>query len=161
MQGLAESCTYEYDVVVDYISAAQFAKSHGADTCERLEEYSIELEAIQLLRTDGYCLDAPPVPAAPQWPDGGIGWDEAHNYVGGVQSVCGPLKSIRGTDSGVFVNVGQDYPSAARFTFVLWGDWWIDAIPSNATVCSYGEIYVYDGVAQMEIFSPEDLRIWS
>ncbi len=68
--------------------------------------------------------------------------------------------SIRGTEDGVFVNVGQDYPSSERFTFVIWGDWWLDRIPDDAVLCATGEIYLYDGVGQIELGDPGEIEIW-
>jgi len=95
------------------------------------------------------------------WPDGGLGWNEAGAHAGEVQRVCGPMRSIRNTGDAVFYNVGRDYPSADRFAFVLWGDWWVEPIATDATICSTGAIYLYDGVvAQIEIGAPEDIEIW-
>ncbi|MGA1827541.1 hypothetical protein [Microbacterium sp.] len=67
--------------------------------------------------------------------------------------------SARQTDDGTFVNVGQDYPSADRFTFIFW-DLSLDPIDAGATLCGSGEIYLYDGVAQMEMGDPGALEIW-
>jgi len=67
--------------------------------------------------------------------------------------------SARETADGTFVNVGRDYPSAERFTFIFW-DISLQPIAPGATICGRGEIYLYNGVAQMEMFDPRDLEIW-
>jgi len=110
---------------------------------------------------------APPAPATPAdppatdpYPEGGMGWDVARQYAGTVQRVCGPLMSVRETADGTFVNVGRDYPSADRFTFIFW-DTYLQPIPSDAMVCGTGEIYLYEGVvAQIEMWDPAALEIW-
>lgn len=107
---------------------------------------------------------APAAPAAPPapdpYPEGGMGWDVARQYAGTVQRVCGPLMSIRETGDGTFVNVGRDYPSADRFTFIFW-DIYLEPIPPDAMICGTGEIYLYEGiVAQMEMWDPTELEIW-
>lgn len=89
-----------------------------------------------------------------------MGWDVAHQYAGTVQRVCGPLMSVRETGDGTFVNVGRDYPSADRFTFIFW-DIYLQPIPSGSVICGTGEIYLYEGVvAQMEMWDPAALEIW-
>jgi len=93
------------------------------------------------------------------WPEGGLGWVEAGGHVGTTQRVCGPLMSVRETADGTFVNVGRDYPSADRFTFIFW-DIYLQPIESDATICGRGDIYLYDGVTQMEMYSASALEIW-
>lgn len=89
-----------------------------------------------------------------------MGWDVARQYAGTVQRVCGPLMSVRETSDGTFINVGRDYPSADRFTFIFW-DMYLEPIPSDAVVCGTGEIYLYEGVvAQIEMWDPSALEIW-
>lgn len=67
--------------------------------------------------------------------------------------------SGRETADGTFVNVGRDYPSADRFTFVFW-DIHLEPIASGTTVCGQGEIYLYEGVAQMEMRDPGAFEHW-
>ena len=99
-------------------------------------------------------------PAPAGWPERGLGWDQAGNYSGTYQRVCGRLTSMRNTYNGAFVNVGRDYPDPGRFTFVLWG-YELQPLPSAATICASGNIYIYEGTtAQMELGSPAELEIW-
>lgn len=160
LQTLSGNCSDEYEIAVDYLSNS----TDGAfriDSCDELIGYGTREESVALLEEDGRCsfgqVDAP---ADSGWPDGGVGWNQAHEHVGTVQRVCGPITSVRQTDDGTFVNVGLDYPSPDRFTFVFW-DFYLDPIESDATVCGSGEIYLYDGVvAQMEMGDPGALEIW-
>lgn len=168
MQSLSESCSDDFDIAVDYISTPRDT-AYSTDSCEELLAYGVRSEAVDLLAQDGDCTYGganPPVapaeplsPAGTPWPEGGLGWDEAGSHAGTVQRVCGPLMSVRGTDDGTFVNVGQDYPSINRFTFVFW-DIYLDTIDSDAVICGTGEIYLYDGVAQLEMWDPTALEIW-
>lgn len=104
-------------------------------------------------------VDAAPVEET--WPEGGLGWNQAHEYGGSIERVCGPLRSKRPTGWGIFVNVGHDYPSSKRFTFITWGDWWMDPLPSGSTICAAGNIYLYEGVPQIELSDPGQLEIWN
>ncbi len=162
IQALTDSCSDEYEIAIDYLANSTDSE-FAIDSCEELLGYGGRSEAVELLAQDGRCsfgqAPAPAAPAAPTWPDGGLGWDEAGVHAGTVQRVCGPLVSIRGTDDGTFVNVGRDYPSTERFTFIFW-DLYLDPIEPGATVCGTGEIYLYEGVAQTEIWDPSALEIW-
>ena len=99
--------------------------------------------------------------AQPAWPGGAaVAWNEAAAHVGTMQRVCGPLRSVRTTGDGTFVNIGKDYPSADRFTFIFW-DIVLDPLDSGSVICGRGEIYLYEGaVAQMEMQDPGALEIW-
>ena len=154
---LDKHCSKEYGVVVGYLSARGEALTIGPGTCESLSQY-IASDAIALLHEDGLCADGGIVQAE-LWPDGGLGWDVAQNYVGTRQRICGPLISLRNTDDGAFLNLGKDYPSPDRFTFIIWGVA-LEAIEDGATICGKGNIYLYDGVTQVELASPEDIEIW-
>ncbi|MBB1510617.1 hypothetical protein [Tessaracoccus sp. MC1756] len=157
---MTENCSDEYEIAVDYVSNS-VDSSFQNGSCDDLLGYGVRPEAVTLLEQDGTCTfgGTDYQAGAPAWPEGGLGWDEAREYVGTVQRVCGPLMSGRETADGTFVNVGQDYPSADRFTFVFW-DTSLDPIASGTTVCGQGEIYLYEGVAQMEMRDPSALELW-
>lgn len=158
---LSESCSDEFNIIIDYTGMKLSFNQFGVSNCTEWVSGNMHPEAIQYFREDGSCTDGgAPTPTPTSWPEGGLAWDAAGNYVGSYQRVCGPLASARVTDDGIFVNVGQDYPSLGRFTFIVWGDWWMDTIPSGAVICAAGNIYLYEGVTQMEIGHPNDLEIW-
>ncbi|WP_409047086.1 hypothetical protein AB2L57_10875 [Microbacterium sp. HA-8] len=160
MQTLSDSCSDEYEIAVDYLSNSADS-AFSIDSCDELIGYGVREESVALLEQDGRCSFGQAEAAAdPEWPDGGLGWDHAREHAGTVQRVCGPLMSVRDTDDGTFVNVGRDYPSADRFTFIFW-DIYLEPIETGATVCGSGEIYLYEGVvAQMEMRDPGALEIW-
>jgi hypothetical protein len=159
MQALTENCSNEYEIAADYLSNSTNS-AFRIESCDELLGYGVRSEAVELLEQDGLCaFGAPEVASEPAWPEGGLGWDQAREQAGTVQRVCGPLMSSRETADGTFVNVGRDYPSADRFTFIFW-DVHLEPIDPGATVCGSGEIYLYDGVAQMEMWDPAALEIW-
>lgn len=160
MQALMDNCSNEYEIATEYLSNARDSE-FGIESCEELLDYGIRAEAVRLLERDGWCSYgvSDPVAPAPEWPEGGLGWDNARAYAGTVQRVCGPLMSMRQTEDGTFVNLGRDYPSPDRFTVIFW-DFYLDPIPADATICGNGEIYLYEGVAQMEMWDPAGLEIW-
>lgn len=161
MDSLSRNCKTEYTIATDYFSAVISSVQLGQDSCAHWRSYSIREEAIALLREDGLCTESDEIAVEKAgWPDGGLGWNTARAYAGTNQRVCGPLASVRGTQNGVFVNIGQDYPSTDRFTFVIWGDWWLDPIADNATICGSGNIYIYEGVTQIELGTPGEIEIW-
>lgn len=160
MQALMDDCSSEYEIATDYLSNARDSE-FSIESCEELLDYDIRPESVRLLERDGWCSygETESVAVAPEWPEGGLGWDNARSYAGTVQRVCGPLMSMRQTEDGTFVNLGRDYPSPDRFTVIFW-DYYLDPIPADATICGNGEIYLYDGVAQMEMWDPSALEIW-
>lgn len=160
LDSLSGRCSNEYEIAVDYISNAG-ERPYRIESCADLIEYGTRRESITLLEQDGACsFVTAEETVAPEWPEEGLGWDSARDHVGSVQRVCGPLASMRQTDDGTFVNVGRDYPSAERFTFIFW-DYFLDPIEAGATICGSGEIYLYEGVvAQMEMWDPAALEIW-
>lgn len=174
-------CDDQVGDLTEYVAARATARAAGND-CALVQE-QVGAQLLELLESYGECdgvplaegYEAADLPAAEPsveaqnlavaeptaWPGGdAIGWAEAAQHVGTAQRVCGPLISARRTDDGTFVNVGRDYPSADRFTFVFW-DIHLNPIDSGVTVCGSGEIYLYDGtVAQMEMWDPSALEIW-
>lgn len=159
LQTLSDNCADEYEIATDYLSNATDSEFR-IDSCDKLLGYGIRTEAVSLLEEGGFCaFGGTAGGAASDWPEGGLGWDQARAHAGSVQRVCGPLMSARETADGTFLNVGQDYPSADRFTFIFW-DIYLEPIESGATVCGAGEIYLYNGVAQIEMSDPASLEIW-
>jgi hypothetical protein len=161
LRELSRSCPTEHRIATDYFEGVTAPESMRLIGCEAWLQANFHPGAVSLLREDGFCTpknDSRQVQST--WPDNGVGWNEAKRYAGSTKKVCGPFVSIRGTDNVVFVNVGKDHPSPDRFTFVIWGDWWLDPIETGTVVCAYGRISLYKGVGQMEFNSPEKLELW-
>ena len=162
VDAMYKSCPDEYKIYTDYIEIVIGTIEQGMQSCDHWRTPEIGEESVRLLREDGLCSFEPVAPPKPTWPDGGLGWDEARSYAASWQRVCGPLKSVRALDYGLFVNIGLDYPSNDRLTFVIWGDWWLESIPASSTICASGNIYLYEGVvAQIELGHPNELEIWN
>ncbi|WP_168627443.1 MULTISPECIES: hypothetical protein [unclassified Cryobacterium] len=159
MQALSDNCSDEYEIAVDYLAHSTDGP-FSIDSCDELIGYGVRAESVELLEQDRRCSFGQGEAAVGSgWPEGGLGWDKAREHSGTMQRVCGPLMSARETSDGTFVNVGQDYPSADRFTFIFW-DVYLEPIGPDAVVCGSGEIYLYNGVAQMEMWDPRALEIW-
>ncbi len=160
MQALTDNCSNEYEIAVDYFSNSR-PSGPTLDPCDRLLHYGVRSEAVALLKQDGLCVSGgDETEEETQWPEGGLGWYDARAHVGAVQRVCGPLMSGRETADGTFLNVGRDYPSPDRFTFIFW-DVYMEPIPPGTTVCGRGEIFLYEGVTQMEMEDLGALELWS
>ena len=84
-------------------------------------------------------------------PGGGFAGNEAGNYAGMTQHVCGPLAGSGDSNDDVFLNLGRDYPDTGRFQIVLWDIGGVEPIPHGTTLCTMGEITLYEGVAQVEL----------
>ena len=161
---LSHNCSTEYGVFADYASMRGSAEQSDPDTCDSLTQY-IGLEAIALLSEDGLCSDGTsgsPVDtsAVENQPGGGIAWSEAVDYVGTTQHVCGPLAGSGNSDDDVFLNLGRDYPDTGRFQIVLWDIGGVEPIPHGTTLCTTGEITLYEGVAQIELESAGQVEIY-
>ena len=161
---LSSNCSAEYGVFADYASMRGTAEQSGPDDCDSLTQY-IGLEAIALLREDGLCSDGTAVSpvdasAVKNQPGGGIAWNEAANYAGTTQHVCGPLAGSGNSNDDVFLNLGRDYPDTGRFQIVLWDIGGVEPIPHGTTLCTTGEITLYEGVAQIELESAGQVEIY-
>lgn len=139
---------------------------------EMLESYG-ECDGVPL--ADGYEVTSlpetvPPVerdaavpvlPTRSAWPGGdAVSWNEAGSFVGTIQRVCGPLVSERIDEHGTYLNIGHDYPSANRFTVILWDYVYYEPTPPGTTVCAVGGIINYYGIAQIHA-NPEAVEFWS
>ena len=97
--------------------------------------------------------------AAESLPPGSVSWDEAAQYSGTTQTVCGPVASTGSSENDFFVNLGHAYPDDRRFQFVLWDVGGLPPIMPGATVCANGQITPYEEVFEIELYSVEELLI--
>ena len=161
---LSKNCSTEYDTFVDYASARGMAERLGPDICLSLAQH-IGRGSIALLSEDGLCSGdtagslADGVTAQYQ-PGGGIAWNEAATHAGTTQRVCGPLFGTGNSNDDVFLDLGRDYPDPARFQIVLWDVGTLDPIPAGATLCTSGQVTLYEGVAQIELRSANLVEIY-
>jgi len=104
--------------------------------------------------------DAAALPTASAQPDGGIPWDQAVEYAWTTQRVCGPLAGGGNSDDDVFLNLGRDYPDRQRFQIVVWDVGGLEPIDGGATLCTSGQITLYEGVAQIELTDPGLIEVY-
>lgn len=164
IQYLSDNCSEQYDIAIGYISNAGLAKGQfGPESCDFLLSRNIHPESVRLLRADGLCTGSgltTDTPSSSQWPNGGLSWNEAVNYVGTTQRVCGPLMSMRTSADDVFLNIGRDYPDSQRFVVVVWDIGGVRAESPGVTICASGTITSYNGLAQIELRDLGPIEIW-
>ena len=102
----------------------------------------------------------PVAPAAEKQPGGGIPWNQALDYAGTTQRVCGPLSGGGNSEDDVFLNLGRDYPDPDRFQIVVWDVGSLEPIDGGVTLCTSGQITLYEGVAQIELTDPSLIDIY-
>lgn len=164
MQFLMDNCPRQYDAVTGFMSAKISIASFGFESCDAWPSRVGE-DATALLRAEGLCeaggssaSDAESQGSGR--PGGGIPWNEAVNFVGSTQRVCGPLRSQRPWEDSVFFNIGLDYPDPGRFAIVLWGVGGVETLEPGVTLCVEGLISSYEGVAQIELYDTAPVEIW-
>ncbi|WP_312677782.1 hypothetical protein [Microbacterium sp.] len=160
IQYLANNCPDAYEVTIDYLSSRSADPQLAFDAWQRVAEH-IRSEAVQLLRQDGLCSDSAPADSGSSASGaGGLSWDTAGDYVGTNQRICGPLVTTRADNDDVFLNIGRDYPDPARFTIVLWDVGGVESLPAGTTLCTTGQISMYNGVAQIELYDVGLVEVW-
>ncbi len=95
-------------------------------------------------------------------------WDEAIYHIGERATVYGPVVSTHyaNTSRGkpTFLNIGKPYPDPDRFTVIIWGEnrsnfpQAPEILYANKTIYVTGLIDEYEGVAQIEVFSPSQIK---
>lgn len=95
--------------------------------------------------------------------------EEAIDHVGEFTTVAGEIYSVSYREDvdgqPTFINLGSDYPDPERLTIVIWGDYredCYDVIPAEGEygeIAVTGEIYEYDGAAQIEVYTPDQIEI--
>lgn len=161
---LGNNCATAYKTFVDYASAKGVAEQFGPDTCDSWTQ-RIGRESVSLLSEDGLCSGGIAgslggTPVVKDQPGGGIAWNEAANYAGTTQRVCGPLAGAGNSNDAAFLDLGRDYPDSERFQIVLWGIGGVEPIPYGATLCTSGQITLFEGVAQIELRSASLVEIY-
>lgn len=96
-----------------------------------------------------------------------ISWKKAYDYVGETITIKGTVKGVfqstGSKGSPTFIDIGKSYPADGRVTVVVWEE----NLPNfddlyayeGETVYITGEIYMYDGVAQIEVSGPDQIEV--
>ena len=88
-----------------------------------------------------------------------ISWSKAINHIGEKRTVGGRIAGISYTQYGVFINIGEDYPSSDRFQVVIWNNYTgncssvLSSISTGDFIKVKGTITSYNGVAQIKAYS--------
>lgn len=99
---------------------------------------------------------------------GAVTWTRARAMVGRVATIKGRVAGTHyarsSNGSPTFLNVGVDYPSSRRFTVVIWGSdrsrfGRPEARYAGRTVCVRGVIETYQGVPEIEVSSPSQIKV--
>ena len=101
---------------------------------------------------------APPTP---------IPWEMAGAFAGQEASVCGPVVRTyfarKTNGSPTFLDIGLPYPDPQRLNVIIWGRY-RELFPEppehryyQKNVCVSGHIELYQGTAQIEVRSPEQI----
>jgi hypothetical protein len=123
---------------------------------------------------------APPTSTAPEpsqktettsgvgLPTGAISWDKAKDHIGDRATVCGPVAGTKygATSRGrpTWLNIGKDYPSSERFVVIIWGEnrgnfpQPPESYYNGKTICVTGLIQEYEGIAQIEVTAPGQIK---
>ena len=98
-----------------------------------------------------------------------ISWEEAKSHIGEYITVVGDVKGTKYASESngkpTFLDIGVDYPDPNRFTIVIWGNKRSnftnapETYYSGKTIEVYGEIVLYNGVAEIEVDSEDDISI--
>lgn len=101
---------------------------------------------------------APPTP---------IPWEMAGAFAGQEASVCGPVVRTyfarKTNGSPTFLDIGLPYPDPQRLNVIIWGRYreFFPEPPEHRyyqkNVCVSGHIELYQGTAQIEVRSPEQI----
>lgn len=112
---------------------------------------------------------APPAPSEPQIPEGAIDWTEAGQHVGEVVTVYGTVAraTYASTSTGqpTFIDVGASYPDTSRVSLAIWGQYRgnfpepPEDMYLGKTICVTGEVYVYSGACNIEVYSPDQIQV--
>ena len=108
-------------------------------------------------------------PSSPSTMLRGASWRDASSHLGDYTTICGPVVSTHfaSTSDGqpTFLNMGEDYPSNARFVVLIWGED-RERFPSppedlysGQSICVTGEVEIYEGVYEIEATTPTSIDL--
>lgn len=108
-------------------------------------------------------------PAPSNLPENAVDWLMTSQHVGETVSIYGPVvdSEYASTSNGqpTFLDLGTFYPDPDRVSIVIWGKNRSNFSPSpealyeGKRICVTGEVYVYDGVCNIEVTSPDQIKI--
>lgn len=102
-------------------------------------------------------------------PDEAIEWSKAYQHVGEVVTLYGKVVDAEyaTTSNGrpTFLDIGASYPNSDRLSVVIWGEDRASFSSSpekmyrDKTIAVTGEVYIYEGVCNIEVSSPRQIQV--
>ena len=102
-------------------------------------------------------------------PADAIEWSKASQHVGETVTLYGPVvgSEYASTSNGkpTFLDIGADYPSKNRLSVTIWDknrsafSTAPEKLYKGKTIAVKGKVYLYDGVCNIEVTSPEQITI--
>ena len=101
--------------------------------------------------------------------DNPLEWGDASRYLGRTAAVAGPIaavtyrEDVRGQPT--WVDLGETFPSPDRLVLVIWGrnrasmSRFLNRVGTGDAICAQGAISEFRGVLQIQIESPNQVRI--
>ena len=109
------------------------------------------------------------LPKAKSIPGKVIEWSKASQHVGETVTLYGPVvgSEYASTSNGkpTFLDIGADYPSKNRLSITIWGknrsafSTPPEKLYEGKTIAVRGKVYLYDGVCNIEVTSPDQITI--
>lgn len=101
-------------------------------------------------------------------PDGAVEWSKASQYVGKTATFYGKVVDAEyassSNSSPTFLDLGAAYPDTDRLSIVIWGknrknfSSAPESLYKGKTIAVTGEVYKYDGVCNIEVSSPSQIK---
>ncbi len=102
-------------------------------------------------------------------PSDAIRWNDASSHVGETITIYGSVVGAEYASSSngrpTFLDVGVAYPNKNRLSITIWGKNRAAFSPSpealyeGKTICVTGEVYLYNGVCNIEVTSPSQIQV--
>ena len=102
-------------------------------------------------------------------PSGAIEWADASQHVGETVTLYGPVLGAEYASSSkgkpTFIDIGAAYPSKNRLSITIWGknrsafSTPPEKLYEGKTVAVRGKVYLYDGVCNVEVTSPDQITV--
>lgn len=108
-------------------------------------------------------------PKAKITPGNALEWSNASQHVGETVTLYGPVVGAEYASSSkgkpTFIDIGAAYPSKNRLSITIWGknrsafSTPPEKLYEGKTVAVRGKVYLYDGVCNVEVTSPDQITV--
>lgn len=151
-------------LVIDYGYRKEYFEKISNDA-----KYQPWLEDGQILESEKADDINPSSISSDSIPASAISWQDAKGYIGKSVSIYGPVVEVEYASASkgkpTFIDIGEGYPGKNRVTITIWGknrasfSGSPEDLYSGKTVCVTGELYLYNGVCNVEVQTPSQIEI--